>query len=377
MSHSIERQIWHPVLTSTELREEPVAVELLGEPLVLWREAGHEAGHGMAAMAPVVHAWQDRCPHRGARLSLGRVLRHLRGARLECPYHGWQFAGTTASLPVSAANGNGAGQLRPVAVGQCALVPSVPAFEAPDSHCTTVHDAVERGGLIWVRLQRPETSLPVALTDVPEQAEWADVTWRHLVCGQYEVQTSAARLMENFLDLSHFGFVHEGYLGSRNHAQVDTGSVAESDDGVEATQCKAWQPQGYAGEVHGAAVQGRWVDYAYEVKHPFVATLRKMASGDDDQVSNVITIAVRPDGDEACTAWFSMATHGDVSSDLELREFQDTIFLQDLPIIESQQPKALPIGKDGSIKEVHGPSDRMSSAYRRYLARVGVSVGVC
>ena len=40
-------------------------------------------------------------------------------------------------------------------------------------------------------------------------------------------------------------------------------------------------------------------------------------------------------------------------------------------------PKRLPIGQDGAIAEVHGPADRMSSAYRRYLARTGVSLGVC
>ena len=72
-----------------------------------------------------------------------------------------------------------------------------------------------------------------------------------------------------------------------------------------------------------------------------------------------------------------MATLGDLSDDEELRAFQDAVFAQDRPIVESQSPKRLPIGQDGPIAEVHGPADRMSSAYRRYLARVGVSLGVC
>jgi phenylpropionate dioxygenase-like ring-hydroxylating dioxygenase large terminal subunit len=72
-----------------------------------------------------------------------------------------------------------------------------------------------------------------------------------------------------------------------------------------------------------------------------------------------------------------MATLGDLSDDEELRAFQDAVFAQDRPIVESQQPKALPIGRDLPMTEVHSPADRMSSAYRRYLARLGVSLGVC
>jgi len=55
----IESQLWHPVIASMHLREAPVAVSLLGQDLVLWRENGHEGQAG------VVHAWVDRCPHRG------------------------------------------------------------------------------------------------------------------------------------------------------------------------------------------------------------------------------------------------------------------------------------------------------------------------
>jgi phenylpropionate dioxygenase-like ring-hydroxylating dioxygenase large terminal subunit len=335
------------------LRDAPVAVELLGEPLVLWREPGHEGAPG------VVHAWADRCPHRGAKLSLGRVLNHLHGARLECPYHGWQFAGDASARQASAG------------CGRCVHVPAAPTFEPPVTHAATVFEAVERHGLVWVRLAAAgRAPLPPALSEPPVFEPWSDPLWRPVLCGPYEVQTSAPRLVENFLDLSHFGFVHEGWLGERSHAQVDTGRVEEDAAGVHARDCKAWQPQGYAG-----AEEGGWVAYRYEVPHPFAAILRKDAA-EGDPVSNAIALFIRPDGPEACTAWFAMATLGDRSDDETLRAFQDTVFAQDRPIVESQSPKTLPIGKDGAIPEVHGPADRMSSAYRRYLARTGISLGV-
>eukprot|EP01032_Pedospumella_encystans_P034979 gene34979-39556_t len=50
--------------------------QLLDLPLALWRDIGGQA-----------HAWEDRCPHRGTRLSLGTQ----QGDTLRCAYHGWRF----------------------------------------------------------------------------------------------------------------------------------------------------------------------------------------------------------------------------------------------------------------------------------------------
>lgn len=331
----LEKQLWHPVLDAHTLRDAPLAVSLLGEPLVLWRD--HSA----------VHAWADRCPHRGARFSLGRVLTTVNGPRLECPYHGWQFAGGAAA-------------------GQCQHVPAAPDFRPPAGHAAQVFEACERHGLVWVRLQ---AGADAALAEPPAFPEADDPAWRRVVCGPYAVATSAPRLVENFLDLSHFGFVHEGWLGERGHAQVQTGQVTEGAQGLRVVQARAWQPRAYA-EAEG----GAWIDYAYAVPHPFAAVLRKDAR-EGDPVRNAIALFIRPDGDGACTAWFVMATHNDPASAESLVAFQDAVFAQDRPVVESQQPKALPIGRTAPVTEVHGPADRVSSAYRRYLQRLGIALG--
>ena len=54
-------------------------------------------------------------------------------------------------------------------------------------------------------------------------------------------------------------------------------------------------------------------------------------------------------------------------------DFQDTIFGQDRPVLESQRPKRLPLAPDA---EVHSAADRISSAYRRYLRDSGITFGV-
>ncbi len=333
----VEQQLWHPVIASHQVRDEPVACSLLGHQLVLWREHVHAGSR--------VHAWADQCPHRGASLSLGRVLTGLHGARLECPYHGWQFE----------------------AGGRCRHVPAAPDFEPPAGHAATRYEANERHGLVWVRLSKPDRPLP----DRPVFEQGDHPAWRQVLCGPYELNTSAPRLVENFLDLSHFGFVHEGWLGERSHARVDIGQVEEGADGLQVKGARAWQPRAYA-----AAEGGTWIAYRYTVSHPYAAVLRKDAT-EGDPVSNAIALFVRPDGHESCTAWFVMATQGDTSSDEALREFQDAVFAQDRPVVESQLPRALPIGRLGPTTEVHGPADRVSSAYRRYLKRLGIELGTC
>ena len=90
MESLTEARMWHPVAQSTALQAAPLGVQLLGQSVVLWRD---DAG--------TAHAWADQCPHRGAKLSLGRVC----AGHLECPYHGWQFAADGACVKVPALPG--------------------------------------------------------------------------------------------------------------------------------------------------------------------------------------------------------------------------------------------------------------------------------
>ena len=80
------RNLWYPVAPSWQVRADPIGITRLGERLALWRDSDGQ-----------VHALRDRCPHRGARLSLGWNL----GDRLACWYHGVQVdaAGRVVDVP--------------------------------------------------------------------------------------------------------------------------------------------------------------------------------------------------------------------------------------------------------------------------------------
>ena len=324
----IERQHWHPVAAADSVAQTPLAVRLLGEDLVLWRD---DAG--------TVHAWPDRCPHRGAKLSLGRV----EGGGLECPYHGWQFASS----------------------GQCAHVPALPDFQPPATHRVQVFEAREAHGLVWVRLAPGEVAMPVFAAE-------GDARLRKLTCGPYAVETSAPRLVENFLDMSHFAFVHEGWLGARGATAIADYRVEETAAGLRATQCKAWQPQS---NLHSTAPA--LVEYTYEVTGPYTAVLTKIPEAGSVAVQDwreAIGLFIAPVEPERSVVWLRLAVADFDSPEEKLRAFQDTIFRQDQPVLESQTPKRLPLDLRA---ELHTAADRASSAYRRHLSRLGITFGAC
>ncbi|HXR86165.1 MAG TPA: Rieske 2Fe-2S domain-containing protein, partial [Stellaceae bacterium] len=80
------RRFWHPFIMSSELRDTPKAVRLLGEDLVLFRDQGGRLG--------LLHR---HCIHRGTSLEFG--IPAERGIR--CCYHGWHFDidGTVLETP--------------------------------------------------------------------------------------------------------------------------------------------------------------------------------------------------------------------------------------------------------------------------------------
>ncbi len=333
----LERTLWHPVALAHAVGASPAAATLLGEDLVLWRDAAGRA-----------HAWMDQCPHRGARLSLGRVAR----GELECPYHGWRFE----------------------AGGQCTHIPAVPDFKPGPRHCARAYDAREAYGMVWVRLAAPETTgtgEARPIHDLPAFAAEAEPRLRKTTSGPYHVAASAPRIIENFLDMAHFGYVHEGWLGSREHTAIPPYEVRPTPHGVLATGCLAWQPRS---SIH--AESGAQVEYTYEVTAPYMAVLTKVPEAGStaiDGMNEAIAMFVCPVTEETSVAWTRMAMNDFDSPDARLIDFQDTIFGQDRPVLESQRPKRLPLAPDA---EVHSAADRISSAYRRYLRDSGITFGV-
>jgi phenylpropionate dioxygenase-like ring-hydroxylating dioxygenase large terminal subunit len=314
-----EARWWHPVAGLEELGAGPLPVRLLGQDLVLWRS---RAG---------IQAFDDRCPHRGARLSLGRVV----GDQLQCAYHGWCF--DTA--------------------GACRSVPALPGFVPPAGHAVPAWQVALAHGLVWLA-RDPLHPAPPACAGVPE---------RRVVCGPYIVETSAPRVVENFLDTSHFAFVHAGWLGDADHPEVPPYPVHTTPDGrLLIPHYRAWQPRASVSSATGA-----WVDYRYEVLTPYAALLSKQPEGGG--VADAYTAFACPLDEDRTRVWFMQYSTDTATPDAELQAFQDGIFGQDRPVLESQRPRRLPL----SGGELHSAADRLSAAYRRWLQAQGIAFGTC
>jgi nitrite reductase/ring-hydroxylating ferredoxin subunit len=102
-----------------------------GLPVVVWRGQDGTA-----------RAWEDRCPHRGMRLSFGFV----RENSLTCIYHGWSFG---------QADGGGPGT-----DGRCLAVPAHPGTAPPAKAAAVARPAAEALGMIWVGAGPGDTQPP-------------------------------------------------------------------------------------------------------------------------------------------------------------------------------------------------------------------------
>jgi phenylpropionate dioxygenase-like ring-hydroxylating dioxygenase large terminal subunit len=310
---------WHPVARSGDLAEGEVrSVRLLGEDVVLWRSGGQAL------------AWQDLCLHRGTRLSKGWV----EGEQLVCPYHGWHYS----------------------TAGRCAYIPAHPDQTPPTKAVVKTYQVCEQYELIWVALASPAQA-------VPPFPEWSKPEYRKLLGGPYHVRASGPRLVENFLDVAHFPFVHEGTLGVRGHPEIADYEAEIGPEGVVARDVRIYQPDPYG------TGQGDTVAYTYKALRPLTAYLLKESAGP----SLSILLMVTPHEAVESTAWMWIAmNYGHEIPAAELIAWQDGIFAQDQPIVESQRPELLPLDLQA---ELHLRSDRTAIAYRKWLNQLGLTFG--
>ena len=132
LAHHDAPATWFAVAATVALAPGKVLpLRLGGQSLVLWRTAD-----GVLAL------WEDRCPHRGMRLSFGAV----HGDTLLCPYHGWTFGSD----------------------GACRHMPAHPDLKPSRAARPRTYAAAEAQGFIWGALAKPDTPFhaPAAVAGV-------------------------------------------------------------------------------------------------------------------------------------------------------------------------------------------------------------------
>ena len=219
----------------------------------------------------------------------------------------------------------------------------------------------ERYGCVWTTLGTP----PRELFDIPE----ADEPDRRFVpCGWVTMRASGLRVVENFLDMAHFPFVHKDVLGAEDHADVPfyDSEIRRDVDEVWASNCSFYQPRIAATESEGAFVQ-----LTYRVPTPFTVMLYRVCPTSPNRL-DAIALFIQPLEEDLCRAQPVMYLVDEISTHTSLLNFEQVIFLQDRIILENQRPLLLPLEPR---RETPTRADSSSIAYRRWLKEKGLRFG--
>jgi phenylpropionate dioxygenase-like ring-hydroxylating dioxygenase large terminal subunit len=331
------RRAWHVVARSSEVGVDPLAVRLLGDPWVLVRLPTGASGETRLV------AYADRCPHRLAPLSAGRVV----GGTLQCGYHGWCFD----------------------ADGACTEIPAIDGSDRipPRARATTPAALTERAGLVFLAPEEPLTEL----LDLPYAS---DDSFVHGALVPIRARVGAGLMIDNFLDQAHFPFVHAATIGTDDARIVPDLTIERHDYGMTVTSRQQFpnhEDRGVQQEIR-PLLQERFLRYEYRA--PFAVSLYMEYV--DAGVTNVIDFFVQPEDDDHCRL-HTILHRDDLGDDpdqmAQCVAYEQKIVDEDLVIQERYVDRRLPLDL---TTEVHLRADRTGLELRRILADFLAEAGV-
>jgi phenylpropionate dioxygenase-like ring-hydroxylating dioxygenase large terminal subunit len=304
------RRCWQPVARLEDLEGGPQRAVLLGEALAVFLT---EAGD------PAVVA--DRCAHRGASLSMGKVC----GESVQCPYHGWEWAGRD---------------------GACTRIPSLAdQRQIPSRARIPAYPARAHLGLVWTVLEEPLSDLPT-----PPWFDAEEWTWGHGT--PFELPVAFGLMIENFRDVAHFAFVHQATLGAmpevieplepeRNGLEVTLRRKMEFGDDAE-------------------AVWGTLREMGYYVVAPNFTSARLFT---EDGERCVLHAARAISATESAHYWIEGGLENFDQERLEqVIAYDGRVYAEDTAITSAIEPRELPLDPNADVSAL---ADRFTLAYRR------------
>jgi phenylpropionate dioxygenase-like ring-hydroxylating dioxygenase large terminal subunit len=186
---------WHPLTASRNVSETPVPLDRMGERIVLWRDA-----------AGAIHAQEDRCPHRGARLSQGRVRENA----IVCPYHGISIDGD----------------------GRIVSVPALPGCPIEGRLAVRTYAVQEIAGAVFAYFPTPAGEPPIPLGPPPE---FTDPAWSYFLC-ETTWKTNYRYAIENVIDPMHGPYLHGDSHTMSYGIKDDIMEISDTPDGFRVSR---------------------------------------------------------------------------------------------------------------------------------------------
>lgn len=180
---------WYPMAFTDDLDPKlPTRLELLGKQYVLWADA-----------SKTWHCFEDKCPHRLAPLSEGRIDEQ---GNLQCAYHGWSFSGE----------------------GRCTSIPQAEVdikevAERAGRACATVLPTRVAQGMVWVWPDSSKEGVEASRVKAPSTiAELDDPAFVKGAWAMRDLEYGYDTLIENVVDPAHVPFSHHGVQARREQA---------------------------------------------------------------------------------------------------------------------------------------------------------------
>jgi len=335
------KNTWYAAARGDELADAPLGRLLLDERVVLYRTA-----------SGTVAALQDRCPHRFAPLSMGKV----KGEELECGYHGLRFRGT----------------------GSCSHNPHGPI---PPSARVRAYPVIERYGYVWFWPGDPALANPDALPPFPflSDPEHFTVTPGHL-----RVQANYQLIVDNLLDLSHVLYLHPHFAVPEQSAEqqlqsTSTKTVTEGNTVIARRVRIGVPPNAPNREIFGFKPEDRLDSRSHMTWYPpalLSFDLGACLTGTAESSGLCIPQAhlITPET-ELTSHYFFAATHNmrrdDPATGRKLFELLDLAFRhQDEPMIEAVQRNMGNTGDLDALEPILLRTDGAPVMARRILARL-------
>ena len=307
------KNAWYVACTPAEIDDKPLGRKICGESIVFYR-----------GVDGAVAALEDFCPHRGAPLSLGRVIE----GKLVCGYHGLEMGcdGKTIAMP-----------------GQ--RVRGFPAIRS--------YPVVERHGFIWVWPGDPQQA---DAARIPE-CHWADSPEWAFGGGMYHIACNYQLMVDNLMDLTHETYVHATSIGQKEIDETPSTTKTEGDEvitsrfmnGVQAPPF--WQMALRSHQLPTDQPVDRWQICRFSPpSHVMIEVGVALAgqggyhAGADQKVSSIVVDFITPESDTSIWYFWGMARNfrpDDKALTAQIRDGQGKIFSEDLQVLVQQQRNLL------------------------------------
>jgi len=283
----------------------PLTRTIIDEPLVFYRKTDGQ-----------LVAFEDRCCHRLAPLSAGRV----EGDDLRCMYHGLRFNCS----------------------GKCVEIPGQPVI--PPQTKVRAYPVVERHSVVWVWMgeaQKADEGLipPFKGIDDPEFP---------MLPGRMDYNANYMLINDNLLDLSHLAYVHANSFGAGSEFATKRPKITRVERGLRVSRWVEQPTPKYLSTQITIDRVDTWLSYDFLVPGVFLLDVGFYPAGAAQEANNAAPTrepmyaeytsqAITPLTQRTSSYLFCFGSWARSPNKQYYRDVAEVVFNEDKVMVEAQQ----------------------------------------